>query len=227
MGEKETYESFSLRVDLLLDLFRLLFLFGDLCTLHFDLKKRVEEEKANSNSKEYEYQECSFLLLHRLVVLPDIVWYSWLGDSDGNDLNSNVILVATLLEGLGERLVESGEEINVNLLEGVRGEAKKSDIENQMLLARERARADAQYYYILREAEANKLKYTENYLKYVLYSSLANNSKVYFSGEKMPAILSQFMSELGDTVRAPVSSHKEPSLQKLEDSSQEAKLNLP
>jgi len=53
----------------------------------------------------------------------------------------------------------------------------------------------------LREAEANKLKYTENYLKYVLYTSLANNTKIFF-GEKIPNIFSQFLNEMGNTPTA-------------------------
>jgi len=44
---------------------------------------------------------------------------------------------------------------------------------------------------ITKEAEANQMKYTENFLKYILYTSLANNTKIYF-GEKIPSIFIDF-----------------------------------
>jgi len=75
------------------------------------------------------------------------------------------------------------------------GEMRKSTIENEMIVQREKARADAQFYFIMKEAEASKMKYTDNYLKYTLYTSLANNTKIFF-GEKIPTIFSQFLHEV-------------------------------
>lgn len=46
---------------------------------------------------------------------------------------------------------------------------------------------DAYFYQISKQAEANKLLYSEEYLRALLYQSLANNTKIYF-GEKIPTI---------------------------------------
>jgi len=47
--------------------------------------------------------------------------------------------------------------------------------------------SDAEFYQKMRLAEANKNLYTEEYLRFTLYSSLADNPKIYF-GEKLPDI---------------------------------------
>ncbi len=49
------------------------------------------------------------------------------------------------------------------------------------------AMADALYYQITREAEANAQKLTPEYLRLVLYQAIANNTKIYF-GESIPQI---------------------------------------
>jgi len=50
------------------------------------------------------------------------------------------------------------------------GERQKADIENKMLLSREEAKANAEFYRITKEAEANERKYTENFLRYTLFT---------------------------------------------------------
>jgi len=52
--------------------------------------------------------------------------------------------------------------------------------------------SDADHYQVIRLAEANLNLYTEEYLRNVLYTSLANNHKIFF-GEKLPEIFMDLM----------------------------------
>ncbi|VAI05394.1 erlin-2-B isoform X2 [Triticum dicoccoides] len=65
---------------------------------------------------------------------------------------------------------------------------RQQQIDNEMFLARERALADANYYRITKEAEANKLKLTPEYLELRFIESIANNTKIFF-GEKIPNMI--------------------------------------
>ncbi|KAG2540052.1 erlin-2-B-like [Panicum virgatum] len=65
---------------------------------------------------------------------------------------------------------------------------RQEQIDNEMYLAREKALADANYYRILKEAEANRLKLTPEYLELRFIESIANNSKIFF-GEKIPNMI--------------------------------------
>lgn len=60
-----------------------------------------------------------------------------------------------------------------------------SEIEDSTLLAREKAKADAEYYRVLKEAEANKLRLTPEYLELLKFQAIANNAKVFF-GSAIP-----------------------------------------
>lgn len=64
-------------------------------------------------------------------------------------------------------------------------EKKISQIEDSAYLAREKARADADFYTAERFAEANKVKLTPVYLELMKYQSIAANSKIYF-GQDIP-----------------------------------------
>ncbi|NP_001086246.1 erlin-2-B precursor [Xenopus laevis] len=64
-------------------------------------------------------------------------------------------------------------------------EKKISEIEDFAFLAREKARADAEYYTAQKAAEANKLKLTPEYLQLMKYQAIAANSKIYF-GQDIP-----------------------------------------
>jgi len=66
-------------------------------------------------------------------------------------------------------------------------EQRIANIENEMVLAQAKARADAEYYSSEREAEANKLRLTPELLQLEAVRALANNTKVYF-GEKLPGL---------------------------------------
>jgi len=85
-------------------------------------------------------------------------------------------------------------------------ERKKRSIDDEIFLSQQRAAADASHYDLTRRAEANKLLYTEEFLRYVLYTSLANNTKIYF-GEKIPTIFLDFVGagELGSKLNSAVS----------------------
>ncbi|KAL3823979.1 hypothetical protein ACJIZ3_020008 [Penstemon smallii] len=62
---------------------------------------------------------------------------------------------------------------------------KQEEISNTMYLAREKSLADADYYRTMKEAEANKLKLTPQFLELKFIEAIANNSKIYF-GNKLP-----------------------------------------
>lgn len=62
---------------------------------------------------------------------------------------------------------------------------KEEEIANAMYLAREKSLADAAYYSTMREAEANKLKLTPQFLELKFIEAITNNSKIFF-GNKVP-----------------------------------------
>merc|ERR1719384_8156 len=71
---------------------------------------------------------------------------------------------------------------------------KIAEIEDSIHLARERAKSDAEFYRVQKQAEANKLLLTAEYLELQKYSSLTNNQKVFFG----PDIPTMFVSNQGD-----------------------------
>ncbi|XP_044731971.1 erlin-2-like isoform X1 [Chrysoperla carnea] len=58
-------------------------------------------------------------------------------------------------------------------------------IEDEMHLARQNSRTDAEFYQAQRHAEANQLLLTPEYLELRKYETLAQNSKIYF-GNSIP-----------------------------------------
>ncbi|KAG8011683.1 Erlin-2 [Nibea albiflora] len=62
-------------------------------------------------------------------------------------------------------------------------EKKISEIEDGAFLARQRAKADAEFYTAQRAAEANKMKLTPEYLQLMKYKAIAANSKIYFGND--------------------------------------------
>lgn len=63
-----------------------------------------------------------------------------------------------------------------------------SRIQDEMHLAKERARADAVYYAEERTSAANKLKLTPEYLELMRLLAIANNTKIFF-GPNIPTVL--------------------------------------
>uniref|UniRef100_A0A8C4DE75 Erlin-1 n=1 Tax=Dicentrarchus labrax TaxID=13489 RepID=A0A8C4DE75_DICLA len=64
-------------------------------------------------------------------------------------------------------------------------EKRISEIEDGAFLARQKAKADAEYYTASKIAEANRLKLTPEYLELMKYQAIAANSKIYF-GQEIP-----------------------------------------
>uniref|UniRef100_A0A8C2HQY8 Erlin-2-like n=1 Tax=Cyprinus carpio TaxID=7962 RepID=A0A8C2HQY8_CYPCA len=62
-------------------------------------------------------------------------------------------------------------------------EKKISEIEDGAFIARQKAKADAEFYTAQRAAEGNKLKLTPEYLQLMKFKAIAANSKIYFGSE--------------------------------------------
>ncbi|XP_062399118.1 erlin-2 isoform X1 [Sardina pilchardus] len=62
-------------------------------------------------------------------------------------------------------------------------EKKISEIEDSAYLARQKAKADAEFYSSQRTADANKLKLTPQYLQLMKFKAIATNSKIYFGSD--------------------------------------------
>jgi len=71
-------------------------------------------------------------------------------------------------------------------------EKKKRAIDDEINLNHQKAQTDAEFYRMTKQAEAHERLYTENYLRYILYTSLANNTKIYF-GNKIPTIFADLI----------------------------------
>ncbi|XP_078156138.1 uncharacterized protein LOC144551910 isoform X2 [Carex rostrata] len=65
---------------------------------------------------------------------------------------------------------------------------RQETIENEMFLAREKSQTDASFYRVMKEAEANKLKLTPEFLELKFIESIANNTKIFF-GNKVPSMI--------------------------------------
>ncbi|CAH8586919.1 unnamed protein product [Heterobilharzia americana] len=63
-------------------------------------------------------------------------------------------------------------------------ERKVSEIADATQLARSKALTDAEHYRAVKEAEASHLKLTPAYLELAKYQALAQNSKIYFTGDQ-------------------------------------------
>ena len=74
-------------------------------------------------------------------------------------------------------------------------------IEDEMHLAKERSRTDAEFYRIKRESEANGLLFTKEYLELRKYEALSSNRKVYF-GPDIPNVY--FGNEGGDSTASKI-----------------------
>ncbi|KAG2409310.1 hypothetical protein LR48_Vigan01g129700 [Vigna angularis] len=65
---------------------------------------------------------------------------------------------------------------------------RQEEIENAMYLAREKSLADADFYRVIKEAEANTLKLTPEFLQLKFIEAIANNTKIFF-GDKVPNMI--------------------------------------
>ena len=64
-------------------------------------------------------------------------------------------------------------------------EQKIAKLQDEILSAHQKAKSDAEYYQILREAEANNKRLTKEFIEYTRIVAMSNNTKVYF-GNKIP-----------------------------------------
>lgn len=80
-------------------------------------------------------------------------------------------------------------------------EKKMSEIEDLTILAREKARADADYYKFERQSQANKVLLSPQYLELKRIESIAMNNKVYF-GDKLPNMFLETDLGLRNTIAA-------------------------
>ncbi|GMP58529.1 hypothetical protein CsSME_00022162 [Camellia sinensis var. sinensis] len=65
---------------------------------------------------------------------------------------------------------------------------RQEEISNEMYKAREKSLADADFYRALKEAEANMLKLTPQYLELKFIEAISNNTKIFF-GNKVPNMI--------------------------------------
>ncbi|KAA8529351.1 hypothetical protein F0562_033850 [Nyssa sinensis] len=68
---------------------------------------------------------------------------------------------------------------------------KQEEFANEMYRAREKSLADGNFYHAMKEAEANKLKLTPQYLELKFIEAIANNSKIFFGNKAPNMILDQ------------------------------------
>ena len=83
-------------------------------------------------------------------------------------------------------VIEAEKEAQVAKIQYERMTMEKQ-IEDSIHLAREKAKSDAEFYTIQKQAEANKLLLTKEYLELKKYESLTSNQKVYF-GPNVPTM---------------------------------------
>ncbi|KAJ4710744.1 erlin-2-B [Melia azedarach] len=82
---------------------------------------------------------------------------------------------------------------------------KQEEIDNQMYLARQKSQADADFYRVLKEAEANKLMLTPQFLELKFIEAIADNTKIFF-GDKVPnmildqRLLGNFLKEVSRNI---------------------------
>uniref|UniRef100_A0AAQ5Y592 Erlin-1 n=1 Tax=Amphiprion ocellaris TaxID=80972 RepID=A0AAQ5Y592_AMPOC len=81
-------------------------------------------------------------------------------------------------------------------------EKRISGIEDAAFLAREKAKADAEYYTAAKFAEANTLKLTPEYLELMKYQAIAANSKIYF-GQDIPNMFVEGTNSPSKSARSP------------------------
>lgn len=77
---------------------------------------------------------------------------------------------------------------------------KTESINDAIHTAKEKSKADSSYYHVTKQAEANSLLLTKEYLELKKYEYLANNTKIYY-GNSIP---NMFLSVTGDKTKSPL-----------------------
>eukprot|EP00899_Mesostigma_viride_P023491 jgi/Mesvir1/4326/Mv25948-RA.1 len=70
----------------------------------------------------------------------------------------------------------------------VEARQKEAFVEDEIMLSRQKAVADAEAYRVTKEAEANRLKLTKEFLELKFIEAISGNTKIFF-GEKIPSVL--------------------------------------
>jgi len=89
--------------------------------------------------------------------------------------------------------IQAEKELNISKInvrrEIVEKEAEKQKrfIDDEIEFHREQSYSDSEFYRITKLAESNRVLFTEEFLRHVLYQSIANSSTLYF-GKKIPQI---------------------------------------
>lgn len=80
-------------------------------------------------------------------------------------------------------------------------EKKIAEIEDLAHIAREKAKADAEFYKVKKQGEANQLLLTPEYLELKKYDAIAQNNKMYF-GQNIPSMFVESMSQVTSAATA-------------------------
>ncbi|EFJ49641.1 hypothetical protein VOLCADRAFT_59054 [Volvox carteri f. nagariensis] len=86
------------------------------------------------------------------------------------------------------RVAETSAIQMQQLLAEKEAQRARAEIDNDIFLAQQKARADAEKYRLEREAEGLRSKLTPQYLEYELIQALTNNTKI-FVGDRLPSRL--------------------------------------
>merc|ERR1712146_711867 len=78
---------------------------------------------------------------------------------------------------------------------------KMEQVANEMIIAKSKAQADADFYRSEKEAEANRLRITPELIQLEAVRAIANNTKIYF-GDKIPSVFLEPGSLAATTVTA-------------------------
>ena len=126
----------------------------------------------------------NFKFLNKLKKTPNKVKYllSW------SSLEAEAERVNSKIKAQGEAEVEAIE--NQRKLLRKESQKKEADIENQIFLEREKARADADHYTLMKTIEAEQSRLSEKYLQKLAIESLTQNTKLYF-GESIPDFIQE------------------------------------
>ncbi len=83
---------------------------------------------------------------------------------------------------------EDADVAEIKNRQAVAAKQAQAEIENQIHLNKQKSVTDAEYYNRIKQAEANEILFSENYLKHEQIKAQGSISKIYF-GEKIPSVL--------------------------------------
>ena len=84
---------------------------------------------------------------------------------------------------------------NERKLQKKESEKRMEDIENSIFLEKEKAKADANHYTLMKTIEAEQTQLSQEYLQKLAIQSLTQNTKLYF-GDSIPSFILENISGL-------------------------------